>query len=195
MKKALFVISIIAISFVAGWYINQYLVNRQSEETSSVVLLEKMKEVCKLVTVEGSFSELYTHEDYNYYDFYPFRKKALLKINAQVTAGYNLEEVTFNVDEVGKVVYISNMPDPEIMSVDTKISYYDLSEGTFNTFSGKDLTELNRNARNFMVVKAKSSSLLDQAKKEGEKTMHLVTLFLEQAGYKVQLSKGTGSLD
>lgn len=186
VKKVFLILFLALVTFSGGWFLQKYLNAANKEDTISVVLMERIKEVCKLVTVEGSFSELYTHEDYNYYNFYPFRKKALLKIRAVVTAGYDLEKINLKVDNMTKTVYISNLPDPEIMNIDTRISYYDLSEGTFNTFSNKDLTELNKEARDFIQKKAMESSLLDQAKKEGDKTLTLITVFLEQAGYKVE---------
>lgn len=185
IKRALVIAFIVLVGFGAGWYVQERLNNTSTTESSSVVLLEKIKEVCQLVTVEGNFSEIYTHQDYTYYNIFPFRKKALLRINAKVTAGYDLQKIDLKIDELTKTIYLYNLPEPEVMNIDTKISYYDLTEGTFNSFSGKDLTDLNHNAREFIAQKADKSALLAQAKKEGERTLRLITVFLEQAGYRV----------
>ncbi len=37
--------------------------NKSSIHTQSVVLMEKIKSVCKLVTVEGDFAEIYHYEN------------------------------------------------------------------------------------------------------------------------------------
>ena len=193
VKKVFFGVFVFIVAFGAGFGVHMYLKSLEERKTtvSSSVLLEKVKKVCKLVTVEGSFSELYSHEDYQYYDFYPFRKKALLKLKAKVTAGYDLEKITFETDEIAQTIYISNIPKPEILTVDTEISYYDISEGTFNSFSSKELTDLNKNARAFIIQKANESSLLKQAEQEGESMLELVKVVLEEAGWKVIIDKGT----
>ena len=139
---------------------------QKKEDTTiskSSILLEKVKKVCKIVTVEGHFTELYSHQDYKYYNFYPFRKKAILKVDATVHAGYDLQNVEFEMREDIKTIFIKNLPQPTIQSVDTKISYYNISEGTFNSFSTEELTELNHNAREFIMKKSNTSELMTRA--------------------------------
>ena len=59
----------------------------------SQVLMEKIKTVAKLVTVEGYFSEVYDYQDYWNYDVSMFRKKALIRVKAKVSVGYDLSKM------------------------------------------------------------------------------------------------------
>ncbi|GAL62565.1 hypothetical protein [Algibacter lectus] len=60
------------------------LVNAQS-----VLLLDKIKKVCKFITVEGDFAEIYHYEDVKerFLKLVSSRKKALVIINAKAMWG------------------------------------------------------------------------------------------------------------
>lgn len=161
------------------------------KEESAQILLERIKTVTKLVTVEGHFSEVYTHKDYYNWDFSPFRKKALLRVKAKVSVGYNLESLQLDADSENKVVFISNIPDPEILSIDHEVDYYDLQEGTFNSFSERELTELNKKAKEFIEAKAQSDEigLLPAAEEQMNKMLQSIELIAETAGYKIEYKR------
>ncbi|MEY4926732.1 MAG: hypothetical protein RI894_1168, partial [Bacteroidota bacterium] len=107
----------------------------------SKVLLEKVQKVCKLVTVEGTFSDIYSYKDYQYYDVSLFQKKALIVVNAKVLVGVDLTKASFKADHTAKTLTISQIPSAEIMSIDPDMRYYDISEGTFNQFSADELSK------------------------------------------------------
>ena len=81
MKKILIGLTLI-LFFGTGVFLTKkyYTWQEVQAKEQSQVLLEKVKNVYKLVTVEGHFSEVYTYEDYWAYDFSPFRKKALIRV-------------------------------------------------------------------------------------------------------------------
>ena len=41
----------------------KHIQNKKLAQTQSVILLEKIKKVCKFITVEGDFAEIYHYED------------------------------------------------------------------------------------------------------------------------------------
>lgn len=53
----------------------------------------------KLVSIEGNFSELMNYSDFETIDFPGFRKKAIVKVDAKVLYGFDLERLKFDVDE------------------------------------------------------------------------------------------------
>ena len=136
-----------------------YQLGETVTKQNSQVLLERMKSVAKVIAVEGYFSEIYTHEDYYNFDLSPFRKKALLRVKAKVSVGYDLEGMKMEANDATKIISISNIPDPEILSIDHEIDYYDIQEGTFNSFTEQELTDLNRRAKKFIEEKAQSDEL------------------------------------
>lgn len=161
------------------------------KEESSQVLLERMKAVAKVIAVEGYFSEIYTHEDYYNFDLSPFRKKALLRVKAKVSVGYDLERMKIEADDVTKIISISNIPDPKILSIDHDVDYYDIQEGTFNSFTEKEFTELNKRAKNFIEEKAKSDDLglLPAAEEQKLKMLESIEIIAQTAGYTVEFKK------
>ncbi len=187
LRKILFVLGFLLAFALGAWLVYFYLgkVNTKSEEHSEV-LLEKIKTVCKMVTVEGYFSEVYDYKDYWAYDFSPFRKKALLRVKAKVSVGYDMSQIKIEARPDEKVIILSSLPDPGILSVDHDIDYYDISEGSFNSFSEKDYTRLNAKAKNFIVEKAKESDILLAAEAQGNQLLEMVEFIVESAGWTLQ---------
>lgn len=155
---------------------------------NSQVLLEQIKSVAKVIAVEGYFSEIYTHEDYYNFDLSPFRKKALLRVKAKVSVGYDLESMKIEADDATKIITISKVPNPEILSIEHDVDYYDIQEGTFNSFSEQELTDLNRRAKKFIEEKAKSDELglLPAAEEQKLKMLESIKIIANTAGYEVK---------
>ncbi len=171
--------------FLSGAYLTHRYYTRESyHRTENIqVLLEKVKAVTKLITVEGYFSEVYDYKDYYKYDFSFLRKKALLRVKAKVSMGYDLTKIVFLPDEATKTIEVSRVPDPEILSIEHDIDYYDIQEGTFNSFTEADLTKLNQDAKDFITQKAKESNLNELAETHFNKIMDIIRDMVEDAGW------------
>lgn len=168
-----------------SWYRQPEKVKTTEDAT---VILEKIKTVAKLVTVEGYFTELYNYKDYYAYDWWIFRKKALIRVQAKVSAGYDLNNLAFNVLPEQNLLVIRNIPDSaQIISIDHQLDYYDLSEGTFNSFSESDYNKMNKNARKFIEEKALQSDLLRRASEQGIEMLQVIRFMAESAGWRVQM--------
>jgi len=178
-----------AVFFATSYY---YTIGKVTAEEQSVVLMEKIKTVAKLVTVEGYFSEIYDYQDYWSYDISPFRKKALIRVKAKVSVGYDLTKMSIEAIPEKKLLIISDLPDPSIISIDHDLDYYDITEGTFNTFSEKDYTMLNRNAKEKIRQAAVSSDLLLAAEEQSNKMLDLVKFMVEGAGWELQFKPRGG---
>jgi Protein of unknown function (DUF4230) len=112
---------VLMLTFIAGaWLVFNIMrpTGGKIVTEDSKILLEKIQKVCKLVTVEGTFSDIYSYQDYQYYDVSPFRKKALIVVNAKVLVGLDLSKAKFKTDEATKTLTISQIPAAEIMSID-----------------------------------------------------------------------------
>ncbi|MBP7184461.1 MAG: DUF4230 domain-containing protein, partial [Saprospiraceae bacterium] len=95
MFRNIFSILLLIVGFAAGYGLFVFLQHKDNvvKQESADVLLEKIKYVSKLVTVEGYFSELYNYKDYWQYDWWPFQRKALIRVKAKVSAGYDLSQM------------------------------------------------------------------------------------------------------
>ena len=84
--------------------------NKKSEpDISSTVILKEVKKVMKLVSIEGNFSELMNYSDFETIDFPGFRKKAIVKVDAKVLYGFDLERLKFDVDEDKKLLLLKRI--------------------------------------------------------------------------------------
>ncbi len=163
-------------------------------ERESQVLLERIKNVSKLVTTEGYFTEFYIHKDNKrgvrlYLPMptdFKFTKKAIVKVTAKVSAGFDMEAMEIKADHQRKVIRISNIPDPSIISIDHDLEYFDMQESYFNAFNKEELTELNQEAKRHIEEKALESGLLESAIAQGNSMLEIIEFMVEEAGWTVE---------
>lgn len=186
--KYIFGILILAALVFGAWKFRSMFSGPASHiEQSSSVMLERMEKVNKLVTVDAYFSEVYDYKDYYYYDFSLFRKKALIRIKAKVSVGFNFEEINIESDELTKTITIKGFPKPEIISIDHDLDYYDLSEGTFNSFDEADYNKINKNAKDFIKAKAEESDIFVEAMEQKEELIEMFQWMINTAGWKLEV--------
>ena len=72
---------------------------KQLIKSQSVLLLDKVKNVCKFITVEGDFAEIYHYEDVKerFLKLVSSKKKALIVINAKAYVGYDLSKIQLKI--------------------------------------------------------------------------------------------------
>lgn len=165
-----------------------YQTEASAEEVSSTVLLERVRPVLKLVTVEGDFTELYTYRNSDaafdwMKQFSPFQKKAILRVKGRASVGYDLEGMQLEFDEADRTVRLMGMDKPTLLSLEHDVDYYDLEEGTFTTFTAADHSRINAQAKELIRNKVATSGLY-QAAEAGRNDM-LLTLraVVENAGW------------
>lgn len=185
MTKNIILVLALLITFGLGaWLTHRFYTKQEvSVEEESQVLLERIETVAKLITVEGYFSEVYDYQDHYGYDVSFFRKKALLRVKAKVSVGYDFAALKIESLPQEKTIIISNLPDPEILSIDHDIDYYDIQEGIFNSFSAQDYTKLNADAKEFIKGKVKESDLFLAAEEQGNGMQEMLQFIVESAGW------------
>lgn len=183
----LFIILIILGS--GSWYYlkNNAFVSNKSENTT--IILEKIKTVTKLISVEGQFSELYSYKESYDYDFFNlFSKKIILRVTAKVSVGYDFEKVNISVDSLSKTVTLNELPLAEILSIDHDIDYYDISEGTFASFKPEEYNSIQRKAKELIAAKAKETPLLAAAEKQKTEYIKMIEMALLSGGWKLKIN-------
>ena len=132
-------VSIFLVGFLLGIIGYHFLSSNKVEHIQTVdstVILEKIEAVSKMVTAEGTYSNIY-----------PFKKQATIKVSIKALVGVDLSKMVINIDEKKKVIYLDNIPDVEPIGLDTRVDYFDMSEGTFNQFNKDDLNKINNMVR------------------------------------------------
>jgi len=136
--------------------------------------------------VEGYFSEMYDYKDYWKYDISPLRKKALVRVKGKVSVGYDLGQMKLEAFPDKKLITISEIPDPDIISIEHDLDYYDISEGSFNSFSAKDYNHINKNAKEKIRQTALASDLFLKAEEQSNQLLDLIQFMVEGAGWEVE---------
>ena len=163
---------------------------KRRSHAQSVVLMERIRTVCKLITVEGDFSEIYHYENLKskWVNLLLGKKKALVVIEAKAYVGFDLGLLKMDADVETRTVRLSNFPSPKLLTVETDFKYYDKKDGWANPFTASDLTEINKEAKNHIIEKVPGSGLLEEASKHAMETIQLIEKLVETINWKLDYS-------
>lgn len=201
MIRSILGLVIIILIFAAGFGLaySFFKEDKAADETvtNSTVLLEQISKVCKLVTVEGQFSELYDETNIRKFTlympfpstFFSFSKQAIIQVRGKVSVGYDLTTIRITADSTRKQIILSNIPVPQILSIDHELAYKNLTESYFNSFSPEDYTRLNANAKAVLRQKAQESRLMDEARLEGNQLIEIIDFIVRSAGWTLLLEQ------
>lgn len=187
MKNKLAAPIIIVLLVFCAWFFYKWKTSVPISEVNSTVMLNKIEKVMKMVNIEANFSELLTYEDYDYIDFPGFRKKAIIKVDAKVLAGFDMNKMKFEVDEINKTIIIKNIPKSEVLAIDHQLSYYDMQQGIFNAFDEKTLTSLQEKAKALIAKKVQETDILQQADAQKLEIFSLIYYMAKSTGWKIEI--------
>ena len=161
--KLIYLLIFLIVGFLAYQFFTKKS-NTTTIEYDTNLIQVQIKNVGKLVVTEGHFAEVLTYKDRKetYIPGLSFDKKALVVINADVTIGFDLSKVTYDIDEKNKIVTITNIPKEEI-KISPDFKYYDTESSTFNEFTGEDYNKINKIARVNLAKKIEKSTLKTNA--------------------------------
>ncbi|MEM7483872.1 MAG: DUF4230 domain-containing protein [Bacteroidota bacterium] len=164
--------------------------NKELTKQQSTVLLDKIQSVCKLVSVEGDFAEIYHYENTKerFMSLLSSKKKALIVVKAKAHIGYDLKKLDLKADNKNKRIILANFPEPEVLSIEPDLQFYDIKNGLFNSFSPDDLTKLNMEAKDHIKQKIPESGLMATAKKEALQAVLLVEKIVETIDWTLDYS-------
>lgn len=179
-------------AIIMYWLFSFFNKKKSKELTThqSTVLLEKIKSVCKLISVEGDFAEIYKYENTKerFMSLISSKKKALIVIKAKAQIGYDLKKILMHAEEGKKKIVLTNFPQPEVLSIEPELEFYDIKNGLFNSFTPDDLTILNQEAKKHIKEKIPESGLMETARKEAIETVLLIEKIVETIGWELDYS-------
>ena len=149
---------------------------------SHEVVVERLKEVAKLVATEMTLRDVVIYEQTRLRS----TKRMLLVVSARVSAGINLSATKVEIDSAARRITIT-LPPAQIMSVDvTNVTTYDESAGLWNPFTADDRDEIHRRIRVQLRESAARSGILQHADQAAAKALRD---FLSLAGYTVDINR------
>lgn len=163
-------------------------------EEDSTILIERVRKVTKLVTVEGDFSEVFNSSNNREVTFYlplparlNFKKEAMVQVTGKVLVGYNLEEMGVRIDEETRTLQLTNLPEPEILAIDQQLKFRDLEESWFNQLTADDYSAMSEQAKGVLRKKVADSELMETARLEGNTLIETIIILARSMGYTVEL--------
>lgn len=146
-------------------------------------VVERLREVAKLVSVEMTIRDVVTYEQTQLRS----TKKALLVVTARVSAGIDLATDTeVRIDSSARRIVVA-LPPAQVMSVDVlDVTTYDERAGLWNPFRAEDRDVIGRKVRAHMVETARGSGILAHADANAEKILRGL---LERDGYTVEVTR------
>ena len=147
------------------------------------IVVERLREVAKLVASEMTLQDVVTYEQTRYHS----TKRTLLVVTARVSAGIDLSHGTeVNIDSATKRITIS-LPPAQIVSVDVvNVTTYDETAGLWNPFNAGDRDVIQQRIRSHLLVTARQSGILDHADQSAAKVL---TELLSRDGYTVEIKR------
>ncbi|MEO0731399.1 MAG: DUF4230 domain-containing protein [Bacteroidota bacterium] len=166
--------------------------SKQVTEEKAMVLLEQVRNVAKLVTVEGDVSEVFNSRQSKEVTFYlplptrfSFAKEALVQVQGTVLVGYDLEQLSITIDTDARTLTIGNLPEPDILAIDHQLQFTNLEESWFNDFTAEDYSRMSRQAKEKLRAEALQSELIDQARARGNALVETMRFMAEGAGFEL----------
>ncbi len=185
-RKWIFLILLAVIFYLA------YQLLTKKDETSTVeydtnLIQQQIKNVGKLVVTEGHFAEVITYKDQKKYllNMVSFEKKALVVVNADVTVGFDLSLVKYDIDEVNKTITIINIPKEEI-KISPDIKFYSIEQSNLNQFTGDDYNKINKIVKANLAKKIEKSSLKSNAKNRLISELSKILILTNSMGWKLR---------
>lgn len=179
-----------ALVFFLVLEVRNFFTNKKGKkpQVAASVLLEKINTICKLATVQGSFKEIVNYQDSKrFFKLIPFEKKAIVLVDAVAHVGFDLNKMQAHVEQEKRRIIIEYFPEPEVISIDTNIQYYDVQESGFNKFSTQNFTELNQLAKETIEEKIKESNLASLAQQQAMEALDLVEYLAQSMGWHLQM--------
>lgn len=174
-------------AIITYWGMRYVKLQKTKDQTQaqSTILMKKIRKVWKLITVEGEFAEIYHYENTKerFLSMVSSKKKAVLLINAKAYVGFDLSRIKMEAITEKKTIKLTEFPEPEVLSLETDLRYYDKKDGLFNKFDSSDLTEVNVKAKDHVLEKIPDSGLLDTARSEALEAVLLVQNIVETIGW------------
>jgi hypothetical protein len=178
--------AVIGVIVYISWWEKGVKYNPMPDEKQHV-LLERIKKVAKLVTVEGDYTTNHEYNDYYWANISIFSRQMVLTSKAKIFVGYDLQEATFEADSVNKIIRVRNLPKPKVLAIEHDVQVPVKREGLFSGFSGEDLTDINIVIKKKLKDSTTVAPLLKQAEEDGIATLDIIRILVEQGGWTFEI--------
>lgn len=200
MKVDKWTVFLLLLVFGAGFWLGKtwpFGKAKSGPKEEAQVLVEKIHQVSKLVTVEGDFLEYYDYENrpsfYNshYWITDQFKQTVQLRLRAKVLVGYDLHGIRVDAYPEERRIVISNIPEPEILAIDHEVDFFDKDATIFWPLSDEDYLHVLRAAEEQIRQAALMSEMRTQARMEGNELFDIISFMVTNSGWSLEIESPT----
>ncbi|WP_431137162.1 DUF4230 domain-containing protein [Psychroserpens mesophilus] len=192
MRKILFGVVITLIILFTFKYCEAKNEDEITLQENSALLQKQIKNVGKLIVTEGHFSEVFSYKNSKAIlgDLIEAEKKALVVVNADVTIGYDLSKITYNIDETTKTLQILSIPKEEI-KISPDFEYYDIQADFLNQFEAKDYNAIKKTVNASLMKKIEASDLKSNAQNRLISELAKFYILTSSLGWSLEYNQST----
>lgn len=205
MKRFLWPTIILILVFGAGVLLTRSYYTRQQVDPNeqSHMLLEQIRKVAKLVTVEGQFVEYVEYTDpnlplwifpmgINWSSLFP--RSARLRVHGTVMVGYDLSNIQLDAYPDEKRIVLRGLPAASIISVEHRVEYFDRENSIFRPYTDEDIVKMTQGAADRVRKAAEHSTLMEAAAEQGNDLINMMRFMVENAGWTLEVAYGPDNL-
>lgn len=161
--------------------------NDSTISENSHVIQKEIKNLSKLIVVEGSYSNVYSYKDVDQYlgDWISFEKKVLIVVNAKAQVMYDMKQLDITLDSVTKTIFLNKIPEPEVQII-PDIKYYDIQQSSFNQFSSEEMNKVKNKALKEIEGMVELSDLKKQANTRLEEELRNIFILSKSLGWQIK---------
>lgn len=174
----------VLIMIASGYYLYIGFVEKQEPQITSTGVLERVRSISELNTVEMYFSEIIDYKDARYFHdiVIPFTEKSFIfTAKARIKAGLDLSDLAEKDFVIEGKKLLIRLPKPTITTVEIlEHKAFDEKDGLFNEVRNEDTFKALDTFRDTVSKEAEEMGILDKAE---ENTTALLETLLAPLGF------------
>jgi len=182
----------IAGAFACAWWMKTSSIEEKMPAAQQHILLERIKLVSKLITVQGDVVVNRSYYDERLWGF--LAKELFITAKARISVGYDLKKATVDPDSSRKIIRIKNLPQPEILAIDHELQYQRIEDDMFFRFTPAELNDINGVIRKKFTSPEVIDTLKQEAENQGIETLEIIKVLVEQGGWTLEVIRENPAL-
>lgn len=190
MRKIVFGVVLTLIVLFTFKYCSDQKEDKITLRENTALIQEQIKNVGKLVVTEGHFSEVFTYKNSKavFADLLEAKKQAVVIVNADVTIGFDLSKIEYEIDEENKILRILNIPKEEI-KISPDLEYYDIQADFLNQFEADDYNNIKEIVKKSLMKKIEASDLKSNAQNRLLSELSKFYILTNSLGWKLEYNQ------
>ena len=158
-------------AIAAGFWIGSRAPRPDTLRVDSAPVVRAIRNVAKMATVQVEVADVIRYEEVRTIVVFDVPKNATLRLRGTVLGGFDLEKgLKVTANETGRTLHV-RLPPPVILSVDSRVEWFDERSGWLNPITSDDRTRWTVWARTAIAKAAREAGLEERAVAQARKLL------------------------